>query len=283
MFKINNRKELIDIIMALDGKQMKLDELSSKFSWSNNVLNSYLTELMGEKIIKKKRKGYIINKKDEVLDKIAPWINYEEGQFTDIAKNVAEIILTRSYDNMKLKDVMLYGSLVRKEDDIRDIDFIIFHDGHRLPEFMRDPRGRNEQVYTNIKNKKIDSFSTLESLGYPGTKNINLKENYNLMRSESVIAKVYKILEPFRFKPYNGFVSHLDIDRTKLTYMFEIQTLSTKLFTDEGKELRDRLLQTGRDPHFWEKIFSEGKLYNQETKKFDIEPKEKYNVEVFKN
>lgn len=164
----------------------------------------------------------------------------------DVAKDFAKMVYP--IKELKIKDLLLYGSTSRREKNPRDLDLLIIHSNPTIDKFL-----------IKSKDKKINDLQKLSIInGLLGPK-INLEKkfknteilkliNQNLLNINYLNSKFFKDVEYQNW--WNGI---------------------NKKFHDPNIKKGGRTSES-----FLKHIFEQGKLWNQKTKEYDLSYNKKY-------
>lgn len=109
-----------------------------------------------------------------VLSTIKPWLHAKTESFYEIARDAAQIILTKSWAEARVEDVLLYGSTLQSKTP-RDIDLVVFHSGGQLAEFepteyAQETKPGSQPIHDltpdDPQTTRLDAYNTLSRLGY---------------------------------------------------------------------------------------------------------------------
>ncbi len=296
MFKENLVQANLKILMNLDQQSLSLEQLADNMKIKQGKLATPLRILQEQGLIQEVNGSYQLHSTSEpikeLLALIKPWTDYFDGQYYEVAKDVAEIILTKSWGEVGVKDVLLFGSASRGETNPNDLDILILHEGHKLQEFDIDPYGKRSDWETKhdmpaIKgNKRYDAYSIFSQLGYKGDpidnfQTDNLKKERELQK-DSAFNNIVRRVEPFGIRLPTEWKFE---DRNQFAALFDVHVLSTELFEREGYRVkyREEAIESCRDPTFWYTVLSAGKLYDPKKHDFTGKVEDKYPgvIELF--
>lgn len=224
---------------------------------------------------------------------VNPWLQAQTESFYEIARDAAKIILTNSWAEARVEDVLLYGSTLRSESP-RDIDLVIFHrGGHKLAEFEKseyaaeagkaiDAQPIPDLPSDDVTTTRLDSYRTLSKLGYK----IGLDDNVVRLIgdriatldagsvSEEGVASALRIWEP----ELTEFTIGARLDIHGIAHIFDVHVMHTGLLDQSGSytPYRDEAIHSCRDPTFWHRVLSEGRLYDRTTHDFSLGIEDKY-------
>ena len=169
--------------------------------------------------------------------------------YLNIAENFAKCIW-KIKEDVSLNDLMLFGSLTYGEPNPRDIDILILHENPLLDKFQFE-----------IIDKEIPDIQKLFILSKILGKKINLEK----------------------------LIANTNIRELVEKGLFNTKYLNVNFFTD--KKYRDKWIKNNEEYHdrkihkaqienetFEECIFRQGKLWNSNTKKYDIPAETKYKI-----
>lgn len=273
------------ILMRLRKGPATLDELASHARLPAGFLSIPLKVLQNQGLIQEEERSYRLSSDSEdarrVLDLIQPWLDYSDNTYFEIAKDVARLMHTKSWEEVGVRDILLFGSTLRQNSVPNDIDLLILHDGHKLKEFYDDPYGKNTTAAFETDqpiakcNRRLWAYGMLANLGYKGgdrKANCYDWETEARLKEDSVInhvkARVADII--------GGSNEALD-------KLFDIHALSTTLLAAPSgcqfpyaAQRRAEALNSCRDPTFWHTVLSEGRLYDMDKHDFTIKVDDKY-------
>lgn len=301
MFKENLIQANLKILLNLNQNPLSLEQLAESMKTKQGKLATPLRMLQEQGLIQEVDGIYNLHQDSEsvqdVLTLINPWLNYFDGQYYEVAKDVAEIILTKSWDMVDVKDVLLFGSASRGETNPNDLDMLILHNGYKLQEFDRDPyRKREDWVRQSDMpsisgNKRYDAYGIFMMLGYKGDPKDNYETNdwrkeerkEEILKQDSAVNNIIRRVEPFGIRPPKGWEFE---DGDQFSALFDVHVLSTKLLNADDYRVNERkeAIKSCRDPKFWYNVLSTGKLYDPSKHDFTMSVSDKYPcaVELFK-
>lgn len=194
------------------------------------------------------------------------------NSYYEIAKDVAKIIHTKSNDNVCVKDVLLFGSTIRKEEDPKDIDLLILHKGRSLREFCEDPYTSTGERFSND-----SAYNRLDDLGYK--RDEDLLEGKTWEQEIEIVSEWKKksVLKEVMTR-VSGIIGQDNYG--ELDNLFDIHALSIRLFERDDEYLtkrRTKAIKSCRDPTFWHTVLSEGKIYDLDKHDFITKVDEKYS------
>lgn len=211
------------------------------------------------------------------------------GQFYDMAKDVANSVLTKSYADSKVADVALFGSTARGQAP-RDIDMLILHNGDRLKEFDDiDPYGSRvgwknvSDISPQKGNNRYDSFSIFHRLG---SKTYTKKDERQRCRGQVVdsspLGSILKTAGQMLIKHPKYIYGFKD--RKAFSKLFDVHVLPVDFFANQNAQKRMEAIKSCRDPTFWYTVLGECKIYDLSAHEFDIPFQQKYlgALELFK-
>ncbi len=170
-------------------------------------------------------------------------------EYLKIAENFARNIW-KSKENIKLVDLMLFGSLVHKKNTPHDIDLLIIHENPLLDRFQFE--------YVDL---KIDIIRKLYSLQKLLGKEINLEKIINNTGTEELIKK--------------------NLFNTKyMNFSFFEDENYKNLWIENNKKYHDISIKKNRigNETFEECIFRQGLLWNPKLEKYCIPARNKYKI-----
>lgn len=295
-----------------------LEELAEAGGYRSTQVARSVRALSDQGLVEEDNGAYRAKVHDDViaaaLDMVHPWLHSAQESFYEIARDVAAIILRKSWKEVQVDGVFLYGSTLHSSKP-RDIDMVIFHSGERLAEFIT-PRYAEEGTKLlydvpagHPENRRITSFDLLTLLGY--SKDDYPKElavrfiGERIARldagslSEETIQK--EMNRPWRRCSEQEVAAYADM--YGIDNVFDVHVLHTGLFgdtrfldrrfasTDDDETTkqsvrnyylkqyatkRQEAIQSCRDPTFWHRVLSTGKLYNSEEHDFTLSIEQKY-------
>ena len=165
----------------------------------------------------------------------------------DTAEEFAKIFF--SLKNLKINDLLLYGSVSANKNNPNDLDLMIIHSNRILDKFL-----------PISKDRKMNNSEKLKILQILIGKKINLSEKLKSTQTLNLINQ----------------------------NLLNLNYLNSKFFSDEKyKKWWNKLNEKFHDPSikkggrtyqtFLEYIFETGKLYNKNSKKYDLSPLIKYS------
>ncbi len=211
------------------------------------------------------------------------------SQYYEIARDTAEIILTKSWKEVRVKDVMLFGSTLRWKQDHNvipnDIDMLIMHNGGDLYEFDWDIYGSlkdwvqksDEPVAKG--NKRYDAYVIFFRLGFKEWSKENAVVESRKGKgfvADSALQNILRRVERLGIRPPSS-VTRFD-DRDFFAKMFDVHVLSTGLFGEDSYAERNReeAINSCRDRTFWYTVLRTGKIYNPKGQDFNVHVEERY-------
>ena len=168
--------------------------------------------------------------------------------YLEIANNFARNLWVVKKE-IKLVDLMLFGSLANNKKNPRDVDLLFLHQNPILDKFQFEIVNQNisniEKLYilNNLLNREVN----LEKI----ISNIGVKE----LIQKNLFQTKYMNLDFFKEKEYR-----------------------TKWIKNNEEYNHPSIKKDYNGEKFEETIFKEGKLWNPQTKKYDIPAKQKYQV-----
>lgn len=289
MFKENLIQSNLKILLSLNQNPLSLEQLAESMKTKQGKLATPLRMLQEQGLIQETDGVYQLHQASEsvqgVLTLINPWMNYFDGQYYEVAKDVAEIILTKSWDQVGVKDVILFGSASRGNTNPNDLDMLILHDGYKLQEFDRDPYGeradwiRQSDMPPISGNMRYDAYGIFHKLGYKGDPADNYQTDdftkEERLIQDSAFNNIVKRVEPFGIRPPKGWEFE---DRDQFAALFDVHVLSTGLLKADayGASRREEAVKSCRDPTFWHTVLSAGKLYDSDKHDFTMSVNDKY-------
>ncbi|HKL24545.1 MAG TPA: hypothetical protein VJ912_04365 [Candidatus Nanoarchaeia archaeon] len=150
-------------------------------------------------------------------------------------------------NKINLNDLLLYGSVIKGKDNPKDIDLLVLHNNSVLDRF------HFETMYKEIPNK--EKYFILA----------------NLLKKQVNIEKI---------------ISDKEIQKTIEKNILHPQYLNVSFFHD--KEYREKwkkhnkvnkIHKVDEQRNFLNEIFEQGKLWNPETEKYDLNMGSKYNID----
>ena len=299
MFKEDLIKVNLRILLSLNQQPLSLEKLAEGMNTKRGKLATPLRILQEQGLVQEVGGFYQLSKSSEsvngVLSLIGPWMNYFDGQYYEVAKDVAEIILTKSWGEVGVKDVLLFGSASRGNTNPNDIDMLILHYGCGLEEFDRDPYGfrpdgvKQSDMPPLSGNMRIGADGIFSELGYKEDPADNYQtddddpEREERMRLDSAFNNIVKRVEQLGIRPPNGLEFE---DADQFNALFDVHVLSTELLKNDeyGASRREEAIKSCRDPTFWHTILSAGKLYDFDKHDFTMSVNDKYPgaAELFK-
>jgi hypothetical protein len=216
-----------------------------------------------------------------LLGVMESWLAYTDNSYMELAKDTARIIRDKSWDEVAVQDVLLFGSTLKGTCVPDDIDMLLLHSGQRLVEFDRDPYStrpsamKESDIPCGEENRRNGAWCFFRTLGYKGT-----GKDDDRRRDDSAYENILKRLE------FMGGNSSELVDS-----IFDVHVMHTGLllahidppdvpgsgYMDEYmKQQRAEAIKHCRDPTFWHTVLSEGRLYNPETHDFSLKVDDKY-------
>jgi len=287
MFKEKLAEQNIRILTSLNEKNLSLEKLAEKVKTKQGKITIPINILKEQNLIKENNGIYSLNTKSEslqnVFDLVNPWLNYFDGSYYEVAKDVANIILKKSWEDVGVEDILLFGSASRGETNPNDLDLLILHSGGRLEEYDIDPYGEKSDLVVESdlpvskNNLRYGAFNIFRRLGY--------KEDVK----DSACGNIIKRVKDFGIDPPTG---HWDFeDEDKFNSLFDVHVLSTNLLEKNVEDFYERhrngqredAMRCCRDPTFWHTILSTGKIYDPKKYDFTINVSDKYPnaIELF--
>lgn len=314
MFTENLVLRNLAILQTLVKGNATLEELAAEAKCAVGSLSGPLRMLREQGLVAEGSGSYSLaegKKTEEILAMVAPWASYFNASFYDIAKDTAKIILEKSWEEVKVEGVMLFGSTLRR-DNPNDIDLLILHSGNKLSPYTRYSEREGKMQYdapTGKGNVRERSFNLLRYTGY------------RIDSNERAVAHIGRRIEQLGAGPALSERVQQDIEERGadvvcndediygIETVFDVQAMSTALLgdakplelearthaaygSDENREreyqdywryLRKRIagerqdaVKNCRDPTFWHTILSEGRLYDPARHDFTIPIEEKY-------
>lgn len=204
----------------------------------------------------------------------------ETKQFHSLAQGVAKIILENSWEANEVRSVLLYGSTL-KSPSPRDIDLLILH-------FM----GASLENYTTSRSKCEEG----EDVHYYPASVILWQLGYKEGKPQDTVSK--RVHELFRER---GMLQEAELGNMHppiINQVLDLHVLNTLLIQDPsflGEKHREyyqvrlphfrekAIRMSGKDPNFFHRVLSEGRLYNQQTGDFTVSFEEIYpgKLELF--
>ena len=289
---VNYLDNNIKILLRLNNGNVTLDELAEHLKLPSGFLSIPLGILQKQGLIENHNGSYSLNSKSDelgnVLNLIIPWLDYQDNTYYEIAKDIARVIHTKSWDEVGVKDVLLFGSTVRKKEVPNDIDLLILHDGYKLEEFYDDAYEEHSPKAVCLSDHRVGDNSRriwatgmLNLLGYKG--------NDALLR-DKLYHERFGLESQFREdSAYNNVmnrVKHItgEDDSAALDKLLDIHAMSVNLLIrdeDEGRfryysDKRTQAINCCRDPTFWYTVLSEGRIYDLDKHDFTIKVNDKY-------
>ena len=303
----------ITVLQRLDKGPASLEDLADAAGFRVSQVKRSLQQLVHHGIVEEADGGYRILKGATVsaaLELISPWLTYQTESFYEIARDVAGIIYRKSYADVNLKEIMLFGSALRT-DKPRDIDMLLLHTGDRLDEFTSSKyaeegsTGIYDVPAESTGSRRCDPFSIFRNLGYRTTtteRAVRLigERIKNLELGTKTDAEIKQLM-----RIYN--VSEEDIaaydDIYGINTIFDVHVLHTGLLGDqepinrdakwyrengqhfdkiilgrarEYTEARNKAIESCRDPTFLHRVLSEGRIYNPAEHDFTFSVEDKY-------
>lgn len=152
-------------------------------------------------------------------------------------------------DKLKIEDIMLFGSVAYGKKDPSDLDLLVLHQNKIFEEFQ------------DIANSKIEDTNKLIELSRRLSKEMDL---LTILEGTTIEKLIFK----------NKFnVKYMDIK-------FFTDNEYRKKWKEKDKGISRLEIQKAQFPGeaFWECMFRQGLLYNQETLKYDIPALQKYKI-----
>ncbi|MFH0837164.1 MAG: hypothetical protein V1870_03475 [Candidatus Aenigmatarchaeota archaeon] len=309
--------------LAVLGELVKGPSTSGAIANATNYRKSPVERSLGQLIeqgyVEKTNGTYILKtdstKVHAALELVTPWLDPKTEAFYEIARSVAKIILTRSWSGASIRDVLLYGDVLKNENSRnRDIDMVILHAGNKLEEFQRpeytaeEPEG--ETLYdispTDSRTRRLPAFSILLQLGYKDNRKENVAravgQRIEQLDAGTLSEQTIKSWLSCRDINEQNIGDYLDINGT--SNVFDLHVMHTGLLgdrkaaedengwykqygearfltaVDENMERysfrRKEAMQSCRDPTFWHRVLSEGRLFDHETDDFTLTIEDKY-------
>ena len=298
MFKINMVQTNLRVLVKLNEGPISLDDLAKYLHIKQGRLDMPLNMLQEQNLIQEKEGFYSLQEKSSqlqgMLNLMDPWMNYFDGQYYEVAKDIAEIIHKKSYLDVGVEGVVIFGSLARGDTNPNDIDMLILHRGHKLEEFSKDPYGeRADWVMESDSgvrtgNRRLDAYAIFWSLGYRGDPaddyyTQDREKEHKLMQDSAmhnIIKRVGVLGIPPLESPY-GF-NYPDSDRERLSLLLDVHVLSTRMFGKKDEtdfyfsSSPQEPIDNCRDPTFWHTVLSEGKMYDPGRHDFTLTVEDKF-------
>lgn len=191
----------------------------------------------------------------------------------------------KSWPAVGVKDVLLYGSTLT-ENDPRDIDLVIFHNGRELAEF-ESPRYAAEgtkEVYdapmTDLTSRRLDSFQKLLLLGYQSNilQRVARLVGERIERLDAGSESEARVKQSTKYHGCSEEETAAYLDLHGVNNVFDIHVLHTGLLGSESRfeTARKTAISSCRDPQFWHRVLSKGQLYNHRTDDFTLTVEDKY-------
>lgn len=288
MFAAKLVEENLGVLLSLRNPAT-LEELAGRLGTKEGHLATPLRMLQEQNIVEKSGDQYRLLASpalESLLSTVLPWVEHVETQYYEIAKDVAQTILEKSWLQVGVQDVLLFGSTLRGRDTPSDIDLLILHAGCSLAEFEYDPYGKRKEwearsdVPARKGNNRSGAASILRDLGFRGNPADNyLTEDFERelpYRRDSVFNNVLRRVEPLGFPGPSSIWEFQDSE--KFSSLFDLHVMSSNLFgRDEyAGQLRAAAVCSCRDPTFWHTVFTEGRLYDRSTHDFSLSVEMKY-------
>jgi hypothetical protein len=275
-------------MMSLRKGPMTLEQLASSMHSRTGELSTPLRILQETQMVSETEGIYSLKNNSEsvnaFLGLVQPWTTFFDGKYLEVAKDVAEVILKKSWSKVEIKDVLLFGSTVKGATNPGDIDMLILHDGFRLQEFNRDPyHERTDWVKESDTphrhgNERYGATSILLQCGFkvPGDRQLSFDREMPY-RLDSTFHNVVKRAEVFGFHVPD--IWPVEDERDLFDDLFDLHALSIKLFNtsnDHYNQIRQEAIKNCRDPTFWHNVLNEGKIYDISRHDFSIGVEDKY-------
>ena len=283
----------LKILAELDEGDKTIDELTSMTGYRPSQVQTAVEFLSASGIVQRNGSAYTSLLDDvflnDTLNLLGPWMTRDTAEFYDVARDVAHIILAGSDPRAHVTDVMLYGSALSSFSP-RDIDLIVFHDGLELQEFQvskyaKEAAGAGiaENLHdldaSDPRTTRLPAFDVLRTLG-----SHSLAEPY-------VVSLVGKRIQHFDAGSVDD--AEIDLARKKLdrstdsidtecdihgiNNVFDLHVMHVGLLKARGLDIaRHAAIRSCKDPTFWHRALSSGKLYDPVVKDFATSIEEKY-------
>jgi len=272
------------VLFELQKGPKNLEDLARQAKLRTGQLRTPLKILQEKGLVKEDTGLYSLTPSedtDRVLRLVQPWMSYFDGDLYEVAKDVAAIILTKSWEDVEVRDVLAVGSLL-DNDSPDDIDMIVLHEGYRLREFSRDPYNEIENpIYhsdekPSEKNRRFRGSTILRQLGYPMALT---DSNPTMQYKASVFYHVLKRVEGLSFEVPEMLS---DSQNEELSALFDLHVLSISLFEPDNLT-RMEAVENCKDNRFWYQALKSGRLYDPRTHDFTMPLEDKYPgaIELF--
>jgi len=214
----------------------------------------------------------------------AQWNRYEDKTYRTLARDVAEIILTRSWRDLRISDVLLFGSVLMEIGAPNDIDIVILHDNNqKLIEFNPDPYGVRPERTTVTElpsgnnNDRYSATSIFQKLGYLSSQE---KPAATLISERVGQSLGGKVDEEMMRQLFDVHVLHIGL----LGYENNNAGQIVRYNRDIWESTRREAIASCRDSTFWHTVLTTGRLYDTKTRDFTLPVSTRYQgaIELFK-
>jgi predicted nucleotidyltransferase len=273
------------IIEALQIRGATLETLAENLGYLPQQIRRGLTQLEQQGIVAEDQNHYQLldDSTDPLTRMIQPWIQTARESFYDIAQDAARLLLTKSWHEARVEDVLLFGSTLTKKQP-GDIDLVILHSGYRFKEFDRydiieeEKRPSYDKPASDPDNARRDAYTHLRCAGYLD----ELADSVARHVGDRIAHMELGTESPETVQAVEGSLpdhAHAIIDVYGIENLFDIHVLHTKLLTDRVGQFatkRDEAITQSDDPGYLHRVLSTGKLFDRKTDDFTLTIEDRY-------
>jgi DNA-binding transcriptional ArsR family regulator len=306
MYQESNVLRNLAILKSLKEGKSSLEDIAEAAGYRSIQVERSMRVLKQQGLVEEKEGRYQLqgdtSKIEAALSLVSQWLNFANDSFYEIARDTAAIIHTKSYSKAKVDNVVLYGSILEK-DNPRDIDLIIVHSGPFLQEFM--PSQYSDEGAEEISDvnpghpstRRLQAWNILLGLGYAD----NAKQNETTVRfiGERIKeldagnvseAKIKHHMDVFRCSEAEAS-SYIDV--FGVSNVFDVHVLSkyllmtpelikqelgerSRIEIDCNQRERKKLIEGCNDRAYWHSVLSKGKVYDPRQHDFTLTIEDKF-------